>query len=295
MKRLQCEMCGSQDLVKEGGVFVCQACGTKYSVEEAKKMMVEGTVSVEGTVAVEGSVKIDSSEELQKLYTLARRAKDSDNTENACRYYTEIEMKDPNSWEAYFYLIYFKARTTKIGEIPKDCKNLSHCFPTAIQLMRTQYGNNTTLIQEGLSNIRKDVHTIAEIMLSSTLSVSDVGERYEYRGRILEMMETCGDTILPIDNNIAKQVYIDEINVFISEICFGKYDYEVHKFFTKDALANYEIDAVGLKIQKIDSSYVLPFGLVSNSESTKQREDLNWFILVVVVCIILILLTVLLG
>ena len=38
MKQLTCEMCGSTDLLKQDGVFVCQTCGTKYSVEEAKKM-----------------------------------------------------------------------------------------------------------------------------------------------------------------------------------------------------------------------------------------------------------------
>ena len=38
MKALTCEMCGSTDLIKDGGVFVCQSCGTKYTVEEAKKM-----------------------------------------------------------------------------------------------------------------------------------------------------------------------------------------------------------------------------------------------------------------
>ena len=43
MKQLKCEMCGSTNLMKEDGVFVCQSCGCKYSVEEAKKMMVEGT------------------------------------------------------------------------------------------------------------------------------------------------------------------------------------------------------------------------------------------------------------
>ena len=48
MKQLVCEMCGSKDLVKQDGMFVCQACGTKYSVEEAKKMMIEGTVDVQG-------------------------------------------------------------------------------------------------------------------------------------------------------------------------------------------------------------------------------------------------------
>ena len=41
MKRIVCEICGSQDLVKENGVFVCENCGTKYSLEDAKKMLVE--------------------------------------------------------------------------------------------------------------------------------------------------------------------------------------------------------------------------------------------------------------
>ena len=35
MKQLTCEMCGSTDLIKQEGVFVCQTCGTKYSVEES--------------------------------------------------------------------------------------------------------------------------------------------------------------------------------------------------------------------------------------------------------------------
>ncbi len=55
MKQLTCEMCGSTDMVKQDGMFVCQSCGTKYSVEEAKKMMVEGTVSVEGVVKTENA------------------------------------------------------------------------------------------------------------------------------------------------------------------------------------------------------------------------------------------------
>ena len=41
MKAIVCEMCNSKDLIKQDGVFVCQHCGTKYSVEEARKLMVE--------------------------------------------------------------------------------------------------------------------------------------------------------------------------------------------------------------------------------------------------------------
>ena len=93
MKRLTCEMCGSTDLMKESGVFVCQTCGCKYSVEEAKKMMVEGTVDVSGS-----TVKVDTSGKLKNLYLLARRAKDDNNVQDAAKYYHEIRVEDPNSW-----------------------------------------------------------------------------------------------------------------------------------------------------------------------------------------------------
>lgn len=46
MKKLTCEMCGSTDLIKKDGVFVCQFCDCKYSVEEAKKIMFEGAVEI---------------------------------------------------------------------------------------------------------------------------------------------------------------------------------------------------------------------------------------------------------
>ena len=39
MKKMVCEICGSQTIRKENGVFVCQECGTEYSVEEAKKLL----------------------------------------------------------------------------------------------------------------------------------------------------------------------------------------------------------------------------------------------------------------
>lgn len=104
-------MCGSNDLLKQDGVFVCQTCGTKYSVEEARKMMVEGTV------AITGSVKVDVSEKVQNLYVMARRARDENNAELASKYYEMITMEDPNDWEALFYFNYFKAKNTNLRDL----------------------------------------------------------------------------------------------------------------------------------------------------------------------------------
>jgi len=95
MKQLTCEMCGSSDLIKQDGVFVCQSCGCKYSVEEAKKMMVEGTVEVQGTV------KLDSSEELKNLYELARSSFDSCNYEKCEEFCNQIIAMDSQNFAAW--------------------------------------------------------------------------------------------------------------------------------------------------------------------------------------------------
>jgi hypothetical protein len=131
MKALMCEICHSTEFVKDGGVFVCQSCGTKYSLDEAKKMMIDGAVEVTGTV------KIDSSSELTNLYEIARRAKDTNNSENALRYYDMILVKDPRSWEANFYVVFFRAMSCKIAQIHGAAISVSNCIPSTLTLVKT--------------------------------------------------------------------------------------------------------------------------------------------------------------
>ena len=49
MKKIVCDLCDSTEFVKEGGMFICQGCGTKYSLEEAKSMMREAIALAEQT------------------------------------------------------------------------------------------------------------------------------------------------------------------------------------------------------------------------------------------------------
>lgn len=46
MQAIKCELCGSNQLIKKDGCFQCEHCGTKYTLEEAKKLIVSGTVEV---------------------------------------------------------------------------------------------------------------------------------------------------------------------------------------------------------------------------------------------------------
>lgn len=89
MKALQCELCGSTDIVKDGDFFVCQACGMKYTLETVKKMMIEGTV------------KIDKTDDAEKFLKLARESVSSGNYVKAEEYSDKTLEVDPDNMEAW--------------------------------------------------------------------------------------------------------------------------------------------------------------------------------------------------
>lgn len=125
MKPLICEMCGSHDIVKKDGYFVCQACETKYTVEEARKMMGSDTV------------KIDNTAKLENYYKIARQARDNNDDENAAKYYDLIMQEDPTSWEATFYNVYFRAMQTTIGRIASAATSVENCLDSVLELVKT--------------------------------------------------------------------------------------------------------------------------------------------------------------
>lgn len=199
MKALTCEMCGSTNLIKEGGVFVCQSCGTKYSIEEAKKMMVEGTVDVKGTV------KIDTSDELKNLYEIARRAKDTGNSENAAKYYEMLLVKDPGSWEANFYTVFFQSMVCKLGEIRTAASNLSNTLNTVLNLIK-QNVSDTEYQKKAVREVWDKTTDIAGDFFNATIShfnnyVDAKGQAASSSNtaiEIIKMSYRLGDLILDI-------------------------------------------------------------------------------------------------
>lgn len=121
MQAMVCEMCHSNDLVKQDGLYVCQHCGTKYTVEEARKLL--------------GTVKIDKTEETEKLLILARRAREDNNSENAEKYYGMVLQEDPNNWEAAFFQVYYQSMQCKILNISSAAYSVANSIDSTMRLI----------------------------------------------------------------------------------------------------------------------------------------------------------------
>ncbi len=130
MKAIQCEMCGSSNIIKQDGVYVCQYCGTKYSVEEARKLLADGPVEVFGTV------KVDTSGELDRLLQAARNAREISDDESAIRHYERVSALQPDNWEAMFYLVLLRINRITNAEIASAAVNLMLCLPKVFALIK---------------------------------------------------------------------------------------------------------------------------------------------------------------
>ena len=198
MKALVCEMCNGSDMVKQDGFFVCQHCGMKYSAEEAKKMMVEGTVDVKGTV------KVDTSDELANLYQVARRAKDDNNSETAGKYYDMILAKDPTSWEAAFYTVYFRSMQCKIAQITSAGVNVANCQNSAVALIRNYVGNEAEQAKAINEIVLKSMVISRMLFKAAVDHYNGIGDsiRSKYTDEMkrnciaaISIMYNCGDAI----------------------------------------------------------------------------------------------------
>ena len=121
MKALVCEMCGGNELIKQDGLYVCQHCGTKYTIEEVKKLM--------------GTLTIARSGDLQNLFILARRARNNKDNANAEKYYSIIAQLDPDHWEAAFFHIYFRAMQSKLKETESAAASIEYCIESTCELI----------------------------------------------------------------------------------------------------------------------------------------------------------------
>ena len=165
MKKLVCEMCGGTNIVKENGVYVCQNCGVQYSLEEAKKMMIEGTVNVQGTVQVDNTTLVEN------YYRNARRAMQQDDWEGVERYYDLILQNNPGSIEAIFYSAYGRVKLSFYeSDVPKRAQKINVLI------------NNIYLIGKSYNpNAKEDCRDVIEMISNDVMEMADSSYVYNIR------------------------------------------------------------------------------------------------------------------
>lgn len=165
MKPLVCELCGSNEILKQDGYFVCQHCSTKYTVEEAKKLMVEGTV------------KIDETDRTDNLYKIARQAKAEGNIKQAAQYYNELSMLKPEDWESNFYSVYYQALDCKVGQVGQVATTINNRATSTLKALKNTYS---------LDEAKPFVSEIVLAVINAGTSIYKTARNYQLNTKSLQ-------------------------------------------------------------------------------------------------------------
>ena len=273
MKKLTCEMCGSTDLVKQDGVFVCQSCGCKYSVEEAKKMMIEGPVDVSGS-----TVKVDTQQKKENLYEIARRARDDNNSTAAAKYYDMILQEDPFSWEASFYATYYAAMDTKVGQMADSAATVRNCFNSVLNLIKERVPESE---QGGcVKEIIARVKIIADMYIYNAENNRDNDHSRDWIRAALRMQYDLGDCIAeswPKSDNFKIIAVIAWKEAVENELRDLKEYYDLDSMDTKDwndlrSVVNFYMKKIGA----IDRDYYQKYlGEKVNKEIETIKKEIS--------------------
>ena len=203
MQKLTCEMCGSSDLIKQDGVFVCQSCGVKYTLEEARKMMIEGTVEVKGTV------RIDNSNTVENYLINARKAKEVEDWESVQKFYSLVKQNDPSNVEATFYDLFSRVKMSLLDE---DLSKRFQAFSV--------FANGMLALGQNFDISRNDLNQIA-MFSKDMMGINN--SRFVYK----EIRNAEGKVASREDGNVRRLFKDAEINFcrFLESVC-GKIPYE---------------------------------------------------------------------
>jgi hypothetical protein len=241
--------------MKQDGVFVCQTCGTKYSVEEAKKMMVEGVVDVTGS-----TVKIDNTAQIQNFLDLSQTAYESGNGESAFDYANkalEIAPNNSQAWIAKMKSIEYMGTfgNLRLAEVVECGKKAIAVAPKSekgsisYEVYYYQATRSIGLLKSAIAKISDTEDVKRQYKKLSAISVIAAAKKMiEIDGKVIEIYDNVANEALNLALLIPDEVLVDfpDLAKIIGE-CAKQYQYETDALverekiycaaFTDDALS----------------------------------------------------------
>lgn len=291
MKQIVCEVCGSNDLVKEDGCFICQYCGAKYSPEEAKRLIVE----VNGKVDVSGSkVTVDNTSFVERSLENARRAKAKEDWEECEKYYNMVEQYEPTNIEAIFYSSYGKARMALVDSDRFKREQRIKVLKNSISVIDDNYDNSPDKYEENkvlIQNINADLLSImnSSFVMNTVNNGNYTSNDSSYTFDMfielsLGMIESI-EHIIGVITDKKKTIYLWQILRQQYSYIYSIYRRASYKYRQRsrwlDAIAN-----IDNQLYRLDPYYHAP-SLKSNNNSAKTTILSIAFIIVFTIVIVL--------
>lgn len=259
MKQLTCEMCGSTELVKQDGFFVCQTCGMKYSVEDAKKMMIEGTVDVQGTV------KVDNSAFVEKYLANARRAKQKEDWEETEKYYNMVEQNDPTNIEAIFYSSYGKAKRSLVESDIYKRQAAFKVLQNCVSIIDDNFNFDKEAEQKKIiSQIQSDIFAMAGSSYVYNQKTNQYGmvtwtDKNQTEALFISLIDEFITTLGNIADKYPNEIRINSVDLIEAMIECQEFQIR-HMGLTKNAqnIRKNIIHTLHVRINQIDPSHSIP-------------------------------------
>ena len=267
MKAIKCELCGSNDLKKIDGEYICQYCKTKYTLEEAKKLMVE----------LAGPVKIDTTDQQNNLEKLADRAYEDKLYDQALGYYNRLLELDSDNYK-YIYKKGFCAAYDKINDVAKVDEAIKGC-KNAIKVIEE---NNIQVEKEELYKIADELDNISVDFYTNkgkrteNLSWDELELLIECEEYALYIIEHYLDKTEENESGLYKAV-LKNLVLFYAGICKSRYEKTpngktktIYYSKNRDEIIQ-KYDECVAKIKEIESNYYPPYIARKTHNSTNNK------------------------
>lgn len=247
-----CPQCNAQiEVNKNLEEGFCNYCGTKILIKDVVQ-----------SVKLKGKVKIDNDEKVENYYQIARRAAKDNNSEQAEKYYDMILQEQPNSWEAAFYVTYFKAMKCKIMEIGSAAASIYNTTDTVLNLIKDNESEDKQI--EAIKEISDKITSISCMLFNAAKSHYDGIDyqiKYNYTQEYLDRAFNCLNTMYNLGNQL-ELIFPEKKE--LADIITSSWEVGInmHKqlipFLAQKESNKEKILSYAEKIQKYNPNYVAP-------------------------------------
>jgi len=240
-KTIICPECGQ---VVDINCIECPGCGYPFKAVETNVESALVNISINKT-----------ANDIERLRSLARQAREISNSKNAEEYYRQWHELEPQNWEPFFYNIYFQCHDINVGEIPNAITSLCNCFRDTLQMVK----NDNKDIGKNLNMILSDLNKISDTFNYSTQGFDD---HAKYVGQCLFMIDMFGNEIEYVfggtQKKISAKAWKSAMAIYNAVLSIQMNDYLQGLTSNLIELQGFDGRNVIAKISNIEPQYVSP-------------------------------------